>query len=320
MQNVLITRNPAKNNTAKLTIKDCVAGDSLTSCIMSGDVPYVKIKIDPDKDVVEVTREVNDPGGEIMDCYQLGKDGTQWVGGPEIRLQQWPIQDMYYEDVPYVTTAVKNMAIAERYWLSSRGIYLYVKEDAPLFIDQNNEKMNHLCLVAKNKAPYHKRDRITLKYEIGVFKDPKTAHKNVIAQHFGKPTGHPNQIMVEHPIWSTWAIYKVHINEMKILQLAQDIRKNNFSNSQIEIDDHWETCYGSATFDPVKFPDVPRLVQQLKELGFDATLWIHPFINEDCEESYIEALDKGYFVKNEKGSVRATWWQGKNPFLSCFQK
>lgn len=312
MENELITKNPKeKKGLANMTIRHCVSGDPLTACIMSGDIPYTKVTVDPDKDVVKISREVNNSQGQIMDCFELAEDGTQWFGGPEIRYQQWPIQGMRYEDMPYVTTAVENMAIAERYWLSSRGVYIFVSDKDPLFLDQNNEREKHLCLVAKNGNPYHKRDRITLDYEIGVFKDPKVAHKHVIAEHFGKPTGHPSTKMVEHPIWSTWAVYKMNINEMKILRLAEEIRDNGFNNSQIEIDDNWETCYGSAEFDPIKFPDVPELVKKLKALGFDTTLWIHPFINEDCEESYIEALNKGYFVKNTEGSVHATWWQGK---------
>lgn len=310
MQNVLVTKIPNKV-TKETTVKNCVTGDPLVSCIMSDEIPHTKIKVDPTKDVVEITREVNHPEGVIKDCYQLTDDGTQWFGGPEIKYQQWPVQRVRYDEMPYVTTAIENMAIAERYWLSSRGIYLYVNEEAPLFLDQNNELDRHLCLIAKNKDPYHKRDKIVLKYEIGVFKDPRTAQRSVIAQHFGKPTGIPNLKMVEHPIWSTWAQYKMNIDESIVMRFAKEINENGFKNSQLEIDDKWETCYGSAEFDPVKFPDVPGMVKKLKGMGFDVTLWIHPFINEDCEESFIEANEKGYFVKNQEGSVHGFWWQGE---------
>lgn len=306
MRNVLFTKNPI-GILGSLSIKKCIESEPETVCIVSNEV-LAKIKLDSKKEVIKIDREVNDPDGQITDCFQLN-DGTQWFAGPEIGYQHWPIQNMYYEEVAYLPTD-PGINVVERYWLSSQGVYIYASQKDPLFIDQNNHKDKHLCLVTKNKIPYPNRNKITLSYEIGIFKDPKSAHKNVIDQHFGKPSGHPNPAMVEHPIWSTWAQYKVHINETIILKFAQDIIRHGFKNSQLEIDDNWETCYGSAVFDPVKFPDIPRFMKQLKDLGFNVTLWIHPFINEDCKESYDEALQRGYFVKNHEGNVHTTWWQG----------
>ena len=129
-------------------------------------------------------------------------------------------------------------------------------------------------------------------------------------------------------IWSTWAQYKVNIDQDKVLQFAQDIRDNGFADSQLEvkwgtsfckehiilmplsqIDDNWESCYGEAEFGD-KFPDAPGMVQQLKDMGFRVTLWIHPFINLECP-SWTEAADNGYFVLDGKGVTGLTyWWQG----------
>lgn len=309
MQNFLITTY-STGIYGNSTIEESKLGNSVTNwCIYLNGLQHTKIKVDSSSEVVEISREIDDPEGEIIDCYQLA-DNTQWFGGPQMRYQHWPIQGMYFEEEPYVTTHPVNIAIAERYWLSSRGIYIYASDQDPLFIDQNNVRDKHLCLIAKNKKPYPKRDKITLNYEIGLFADPKLAHRHVIKNHFGKPTGHPNAQMVEHPIWSTWAQFKININEAIVLKFAKDIKKYGFNNSQIEIDDNWETCYGSAKFDPVKFPDVPAFIKQLKDLGFHVTLWTHPFINENCEGSYVEALNAGYLVKNEDDQVHTTWWQG----------
>ena len=43
--------------------------------------------------------------------------------------------------------------------------------------------------------------------------------------------------MMKSPIWSTWARYKVNINESVILTYADEILSHGFSNSQLEIDD-----------------------------------------------------------------------------------
>ncbi|XP_011868142.1 PREDICTED: uncharacterized family 31 glucosidase KIAA1161 isoform X5 [Vollenhovia emeryi] len=276
---------------------------SLTASPAISDFNY-----DAEKNIVIVTRTLTDPDGEILDCFQL-TDDTQWFGGPQHHHQRWPVQHMYYVEEPYLPTHPESMAIAERYWLSSKGMYIYVDEESPLFLDQNNYRDKHLCLIAKNQAPYHHRNSIQLNYTLGVFPDSKTAHQHAVKNYLGKPQGYPNLLMIQHPIWSTWARYKINVNETVVETYADEIIAHKFNNSRIEIDDNWETCYGSAKFDPVKFPDVSAFVQRLHIKGFRVTLWIHPFINRGCDPAYSEALSKSYFVKNHEGQVETLWWQ-----------
>lgn len=287
-------------------IESC--GENKT-CIKSGN--EIHTTIDTTTGIIKVSRSINNPKAEIIDCIEL-KDGVQWFGGPQMRYQHWPIQHMYYEEEPYVPTHPTNMAVTERYWLSSEGAYIFVQETDPLFLDQNNFKDKHLCLIAKNKNPYTTRQKVTLNYEVGtMIANPRKAHELVIKNHFGKPTGIPDERMMRHPIWSTWARYKVNVNDKIVREFAREIVSNGFKNSQLEIDDNWETCYGSAIFDSKKFPNVTKLTGDLKKLGFRTTLWIHPFINEDCT-AYKDALEKGYFVKNSDNSVSMSWWQSES--------
>lgn len=279
-------------------------------CVKSSTVLHTFIQASPESEIINVTRTVASPLAKLVDCYQL-TEGTQWFGGPQLRHQHWPVQHMYYEEEPYLPTHPANMALSERYWLSSKGIYIYVREDDPLFIDQNNFKDKNLCLVSKSKAPYRSLGNISLHYELGVFTDPKTAHQHVVRTHLGKPNGHPNERMIRYPIWSTWARYKANVSEKLVETFADEIVANRFNNSQIEIDDNWETCYGSAVFDPIKFPNVTGFVQRLKQKGFRVTLWIHPFINKGCEPAYSTALNNSYFVKSVDGRVQMQWWQGE---------
>ena len=58
---------------------------------------------------------------------------------------------------------------------------------------------------------------------------------------------------------------KVNINESVVRGFAEEIRQNGFLDSQLEIDDEWENCYGEAQFNADKFPDVAGLVNDLKE-------------------------------------------------------
>lgn len=309
MINVLHTKTPPQTLSSPFVLEqNC--DDSNRLCVKSANVTHTIIYASTDHEIISVTRVVVDPVTELADCYQF-TEGTQWFGGPQLRYQHWPVQHMYYEEEPYLPTHPVNMALSERYWLSGKGVYIYVNETDPLFLDQNNYRDNYLCLIAKNKAPYRRRNSIQLNYELGVFLNPKAAHQHVVKTHLGKPTGQPNERMIRHPIWSTWARYKANVTEKVVESYADEIIANNFNNSQIEIDDNWETCYGSAVFDPVKFPNVNALVRRLKQKGYRVTLWIHPFINRGCEPAYSTALNNSYFVKNLDGSVQMSWWQGE---------
>lgn len=63
---------------------------------------------------------------------------------------------------------------------------------------------------------------------------------HVMDHYFSKPTGMPDLRMFKSPIWSTWAYFKMNINETIIMDYAQQITKNGYPNSQIEIDDKLE--------------------------------------------------------------------------------
>ena len=99
------------------------------------------------------------------------------------------------------------------------------------------------------------------------------------------------------------SIFQADINASVILNFGQAIRDNQFTASQIEIDDNWESCYGDATFNEGKFGDPATLVDELKgRLGLRVTLWIHPFINLECSSwMYAAVPPQSYLVRDTKG-------------------
>lgn len=194
----------------------------------------------------------------------------------------------------YVSKEADNAAIAEPYWLSSDGLGIYVDERVPLFIDQNNKEANSTCFEAVIEPPYSdERQKNELIYTVVSTQNARTTHEYMVRRFLKKPVGYPDHRMIELPIWSTWAKYKTNINESVVLEFANKIKENGFENSQLEIDDLWETCYGSLNVDTKRFPDLKRLNLQLKQMGFRVTIWIHPFINKGCEPWYSEAFNKG---------------------------
>lgn len=56
---------------------------------------------------------------------------------------------------------------------------------------------------------------------------------------------------------------------------------------------------------------MPKLVQDILAKGYRTTIWVHPFVNKDCEDYYKEGLEKGYFVVNSTGHTDTQWWNSK---------
>ncbi|KOB70265.1 Glycosyl hydrolase family 31 protein [Operophtera brumata] len=211
--------------------------------------------------------------------------GTKhWYAGPMQLDQQYPLEKAEQRYAPCFSKENDNGAITERYWLNSAGEYIYVHGQVPLFLDYNNLLSNHICFGAQIADPYSSsRTHNELAYDIWFLSDVKSAHQHAVENYLGKPTGVPDYRMVQHPIWSTWAQYSRDIDETKLLDFANDIKDNGFNNSQFEIDDLWEICYGSLTVDVRKFPNLTQTVQDIKALGYRVTIWVHPFINKDCD-------------------------------------
>ncbi|XP_062553949.1 myogenesis-regulating glycosidase-like isoform X2 [Armigeres subalbatus] len=265
----------------------------------------------PDLALFTVARRSRYRSTELSDCVKL--KGSNWFGGPEQKNQHWPIQKLQLQNYSYLSKQVDNCAVAERYWLNSLGSFIFVDDETPLFVDQNSREPGCLCLEAKKHLPYDTREEtFSFVYQIGVGKDAKEAHLAAVETVLGKPGGHPAEEMVKYPIWSTWARYKRNINESVVLKHADDIAQNGWTNSQFEIDDFWETCYGSLTMNPTKFPDMKQTVSDVKSKGLPrVTLWVHPFINKDCEPFYSEAKENGYLVTDHNGNSDHWWWNSE---------
>lgn len=206
------------------------------------------------------------------------------------------MEKLQFTDYAYVAKAKDDHgAVAERLWFNSAGGLIFVDENVPLFIDQNQDG-SQLCLTTKNQEPYSSiMNDAYLSYYIGVGDNAKIAHKYAMRTGLIRtPLSYPDEQMVKYPIWTTRARYNTNVNETVVLQLADEIERHAFNYSQIEIDDNWEECYGSLTFDEEKFPDIRNLTNALKSRGFRTTLWIHPFVNRDCSKIYSEGIDNRY--------------------------
>lgn len=256
--------------------------------------------------LVQFSRETILKPNIVTDCLNTKQTNTTyWYGGPQQKYQYWPIEQLSLTDYSYVTKELDNCGIAERYWLNSNGIFIYVDAETPLFIDNNS---TNICFRAKKELPYDTyTNDFSFKYHIGIGLDARSAHREAVSRFLQKPTGHPAESMVRNPIWSTWARYKRDINESTVLEFANEIIAQNFTG-QYELDDDWEDCYGALTFRTSKFPAIKNLTDVLKSKGFKVSLWIHPFINVACEPWHTDVSNLGYFVKDHANNTLTQWW------------
>lgn len=278
----------------RFAFKDFTADPTNNGFIVRGEghnIEFIIKENGPDFALIKVSQVTTKKS--VSDCFELEMGHMHWFGGPQIFYQYWPIEKLTFDDYSYVPKQQDNVGVAERYWLQSRGAFIYVEDKVPLFIDQNING-DKLCFKAENKLPYNVRNtEIELGYYIGVGKNPKEVHMKAVKEFLKKPTGVPDRRMVEHPIWSTWARYKRDVNESIVEEFAREIKDNGFENSQFEIDDDWEVCYGALEFRESKFKNIKKFTDSLKQLGFRVTLWIHPFINKGCEPWYSTAMENG---------------------------
>ncbi|XP_044742136.1 myogenesis-regulating glycosidase-like [Chrysoperla carnea] len=332
-----LNSHPAESSiTYKTEVKRTPKSKSIDYSIWRGDVEVFKIDIaggvnfddvkkcgdncwDFDKIFINITEidkdhtriewtVLSDPTNlTLSDCVYL--KNHSWFGGPEQKEQYWPLDEIKLDNFAYVTKEDGNCAVIEPYWLSETGTYIYIDPETPLFVTQhrNHDENDQVCFTAKIDGPYIQRKNLTLIYDIVVKENLKEAHKHAVKTFFGKPTGIPNAKMFEEPIWSTWAKFKRDVNTTVVDTFAKEILANNFTG-QFELDDDWEICYGALEFRKSKFNDPKAVVKKLHDQGFRVTLWVHPFINTNCEPYFSDAKKKGYLVKNEQGEVETQWW------------
>ncbi len=126
------------------------------------------------------------------------------------------------------------------------------------------------------------------------------------------PTSRPDLLMMKRPVFTTWNYFFKHVDQSKVLEFARQINANNYSISQLEIDDRWEEFYGDLDFDVRKFPNVSELTSNLHAMNMRVTLWVHPFCNIDSK-CFVAGSNQELWVKDQFGQQPAltSWWNGK---------
>ena len=154
-----------------------------------------------------------------QDCYDLAE--AHWYGGAEQYDQHWPIENDTRPFAAYVTGDTFQAlygGVLEPYWLNSNGFAVYADRDQPLFVGLNDGNDGRLCLASRYQFPYVRPDAntaLSLSYSLCSGADVKSVHLTAASRFWSKPRDIPDERMLTHPVWSTWARYKTLINQVQ---------------------------------------------------------------------------------------------------------
>ncbi|KAM6930544.1 myogenesis-regulating glycosidase-like [Xenentodon cancila] len=253
--------------------------------------------------------------------HAMNYNNSNWYGGAETAVQYWPIRFQGEEEPrPFITSDVyynRNAfgGILERYWLSSNATAIKINDSVPLHLGWSEKDRKLRFLAQYRDSPFRPSAGHPalpeLSYRVCVGLDVTSIHKYMVRRYFSKPIKVPSPEVFRKPVWSTWAFYKTAVTQEKLLSYAANITRHGFTCSHLELDDRYTTDYGEFDFDPQKFPNASGMFDQLREDGFQVTLWTHPFINYDSINFGV-AVEKGLFVREPSGELPALvrWWNG----------
>ncbi len=248
-----------------------------------------------------------------QDCIDVGD--AHWYGGAEIAQQRWPIErsPMRMQEFVGADLSLQSHAygpVLERYWLSSKGVAIYVEEDVPLHVSISKTK---ICFKADYRNSTYSNQagiRPQLKYRICTKDNIKDIHLFMSKKLWKPPAAIPDINIFKKPIWSTKTKLGLLYDQQKVIDLVQEIHDHQFAASYIILDDRFTSNYGDFEFDKHRFPDPKLMFNKIYELGYKAALWITPLLNDDTK-NFETAVSKKFLIKDFRGQRGlVSWWRG----------
>ena len=276
------------------------------------------------------------PGASAVGLNVRADPGRPWYGGGERVVQEWPLDRGAVSGepfIPYDCAEDGTLNIATPLWFGAgwpaeagapgpaAGILAAANGELSMTLDRGGDGL--LRLLSRPPVPGTVPGSDGVPTRVG----PELVVDFLLAANipavFGAALaeiGHPSAVppapLFTQPIWTTWARYKMGIDQTATLAFAAGIVEHGFGRSVLEIDDRWQATYGELRFDPVKFPDPAAMIATLHGQGFAVTLWVPPFFSPDSP-AFAEAARHGFLVRHPAGGAPylVRWWQGYGGLL-----
>ncbi len=224
-------------------------------------------------------------------------DGGHWYGHGFNHLQPWPLERGGIDNAAF---AVNNIQCPV--WMCSQGVVILADTVAPLAVSINRggDGMLRICCPS---SP------LTIRIFRGV--SLPEAHAKWL-RHAGWPNPPPGAEMFGDSLFCTWTQYPRCITRERVLDMARQIRTRGYPCRTLLIDDRWERCFGELEFSSRDFPDPTGMFAELKDMGFDAWLWVTPFVNREAAD-FAELARRKILVpsRSGEGAAMLKWWGGE---------
>lgn len=223
-------------------------------------------------------------------------DGGHWYGHGFNHVQPYPLESGEVENESF---AVNNIQCPV--WMCSAGIVLYAETMAPLQVSINKDGDGQLRICCPSEA-----------LVVRVFKGSTLPEAHAAwLRHVGWPNQPPDASSFGDSLFCTWTQYPRCITQERVLDMARQIRHQGYPCHTLLIDDRWEHCFGDLEFSCNDFPDPRAMFAELSNLGFDAWLWVTPFVNRESSR-FADLAEKKILVPSRSGNGAAMlkWWGG----------
>lgn len=243
-----------------------------------------------------------------QDCYEFPEDKGNWYGGGITKQNDYPFDRATFDFSPFITgdSRVQQFGNAmKRYFISSEGVAIRIRDDVPLHISMNRNNSRQFCMKAMNDH-FAFVNRLTpngmpvLNYKICIGEDMKSVHQFFTQQSLWDGMKEVDITVVhsilEEPVWQIPAVGTKQLNTMSIYNFTADVVDSGFLRiGHVLINEFWQNEIGDYKVDEERFKDLQEKVNILHRRGFKVVLTIQPFIGTESP-NFADAVEKKILI------------------------